>query len=106
MGLGFGKPFLQPVPLPNILSLDPVYLYIPHNTIYWVCMRLGPIGYLALWYLFGSIIVRGCIYVRQLKDKYLQLVAIYVVAMVVMEIMVAYADYQLSFYRNVIYIGM
>jgi hypothetical protein len=44
--------------------------------------------------------------VRKLQDKYLQLAAIYVVAMVVMEIMVAYADYQLSFYRNVIYVGM
>lgn len=106
MGLGFGKPFLQPILLPNILSLDPVYLYIPHNTVYWVWMRLGPVGYLAMWYLFGSIIARGCIYARQIKDKYLQLIAIYIVAMVVMEIVVAYADYQLSFYRNVIYIGM
>jgi hypothetical protein len=26
--------------------------------------------------------------------------------MVIMEIIVAYADYQLSFYRNMIYIGM
>lgn len=106
MGLGFGKEFLQPVLLPNLLSLDPVYLYIPHNTIYWVWMRLGPIGYLALWYLFGSIIIRGCIYVKSLKDRYLQLTAIYIVVMILIEIMVAYADYQLSFYRNVIYVGM
>jgi hypothetical protein len=106
LGLGFGKPFPQPILLPNILVDDPVYNYIPHNTIYWVWMRLGPMGYLALWYLFGTIIVRGCIYVRQLKDKYLQLIAIYIVTMAIMEIIVAYADYQLSFYRNVIYVGM
>ncbi len=106
MGLGFGKPFLQPELLPNISDSDPVYNLIPHNTIYWVWMRLGPIGYLALWYLFGAIIVRGCIYARQLKDKYLQLIAIYIICMVIMEIIVAFADYQLSFYRNVIYVGM
>lgn len=106
MGLGFGKPFLQPVLLPDLSALDPVYNYIPHNTIYWVWMRLGPIGYLALWYLFGTMIVRGSIIARQLKDRYLQLTSIYIVAMIVMEIIVAYADYQLSFYRNVIYIGM
>ncbi len=106
LGLGFGKPFLQPELLPDISTLDPVYLFIPHNTIYWVWMRLGPIGYLALWYLFGAIIVRGCLYARQLKDKYLQLIAIYIVCMVIMEVMVAFADYQLSFYRNVIYVGM
>ncbi len=106
LGLGFGKPFLQPILLPNILSLDPVYLYIPHNTIYWVWMRLGPLGYLAMWCLFGSIIARGAIIARNLKDKYLQVVAIYIVCMVVMEILAAYSDYQLSFYRNVIFIGM
>ena len=106
LGLGFGKPFLQPMLLPDLSSLDPVYNYIPHNTIYWVWMRLGAIGFLALWYLFGAIIVRGSIIARQLKDPYLQLIAIYIVSMVVMEIIVAYADYQLSFYRNVIYVGM
>jgi cell division protein FtsW (lipid II flippase) len=106
MGLGFGKPFLEPKLLPDLSALDPVYNLIPHNSILWVLMRLGPIGYLALWYLFGMIIVRGVIITRQLKDKYMQLVAIYVVCMVIMEIMVAYADYQLSFYRNVIYIGI
>jgi cell division protein FtsW (lipid II flippase) len=106
MGLGFGKPFLQPILLPDLSSLDPVYNYIPHNTIYWVWMRLGPLGFIALWYLLGSMIVRGSIIARRLKDKYLQLIAIYVVAMLVMEVIVAYADYQLSFYRNVIYIGI
>jgi hypothetical protein len=69
-------------------------------------MRLGPIGYLALWYLFGAIIVRGSIIARQLKDNYLQLFSIYIVAMVIIEIIVAFADYQLSFYRNVIFVGM
>ena len=106
LGLGFGKPFLAPIPLADLSSVDPVYLYIPHNSIYWVWMRLGPIGYLALWWLFGAIIVRGGIIARQLKDKYLQLIAIYIIAMVIMEIMVAFADYQLSFYRNVIFVGM
>jgi hypothetical protein len=105
LGLGFGKPFLQPELLPNLLSLDPYYNYIPHNTIYWIWMRLGPFGYLAFWYLIGAIIVRGCLIVRQLQDRYLQLVAIYIVSVTFMEIIVAYADYQLFFYRNVIYLG-
>jgi O-Antigen ligase len=106
MGLGFGKQFLQPIPLADLSIVDPVYLYIPHNSIYWVWMRLGPIGFLALWYLFGAMIVRGGIITRRLKDPYLQVVAIYIVGMIIMEIIVAYADYQLSFYRNVIYIGL
>ncbi len=106
LGWGFGKPFLQPIALPNILQLDPYYLYIPHNTIYWIWMRLGVPGYAALWFLIGSIIVYGCIIARRLKDPYLQLIAIYIVAITVMEVLVAYADYQLFFYRNVIYLGL
>lgn len=106
LGFGFGKEFLQPKPLPNILSEDPVYLLIPHNTIYWVWMRLGPLGYLLFWYIIGSIIVRGCLIVRQLQDRYLQTVAIYIVAVTFMEIVVAYADYQLYAFRNVIYLGL
>src|SRR5215470_6038512 len=57
LGYGFGKPFLEPMPLVDISSKDPIYLFVPHNTIYWVWMRLGPIGYLALWYLFGALIL-------------------------------------------------
>lgn len=106
IGWGFGKPFLQPLPLPNIITLDPYYLYIPHNTIYWVWMRMGAIGYGAFWFLIGSIIVRGCFVARQLRNPYLQLVAIFIVAIVFMEVAVAYADYQLYFYRNVIYLGL
>lgn len=110
IGLGFGKPFSQPVPLtsiyPNVLADDPIYNYVPHNTIYWIWMRLGAIGFFALWYLFGAIIVRGCLIVRQLKDPYLQLVAIYVIGVTFMEITVAFADYQLYSLRNVIYVGL
>jgi len=109
-GLGFGKPFLQPIPLtsiyPTVLQDDPVYNYVPHNTIYWIWMRLGAIGFFALWYLFGTITVRGSLIARQLKDQYLQLVAIYIVAIIFIEIVVAFADYQLYFYRNVIYVGL
>ncbi len=105
-GFGFGKNFLQPQILPNILSEDPVYLLIPHNTIYWIWMRLGPIGDILFWYLIGSIIVRGCIILRQLQDRYLQTVAIYIVAVTFMEIVVAYADYQLYAFRNVMYLGV
>jgi O-antigen ligase len=106
LGIGFGKPFLEPVALVDISADDLYYLYIPHNNIYWVWVKLGPFGYLALWYLVGSIIVRGCHIVRRLKDSYLQLVAIYIVAITFMEIIIAFADYQLFFYRNVIYFGV
>jgi len=110
IGMGFGKTYFQPVPLttvfPDIGQADQYYNYVPHNNIYWVWMRFGAIGFLIFWYLFGSIIVRGSLIARQLRDPYLQIAAIYAVGMTVAEIVVAFADYQLFFYRNVIYIGL
>jgi hypothetical protein len=110
LGLGFGKEFLQPKPLttvfPGIFAQDPIYNIVPHNTIYWVWVDLGPIGFFALWFLIGSIIIRGCFIARELKDPYLQVIAIYIVGVTAMEVAVAFADYQLFFYRNVIDWGL
>jgi O-antigen ligase/polysaccharide polymerase Wzy-like membrane protein len=106
LGWGFGRPFLQPVALPDISQWAPYYLYIPHNTIYWVWMRLGLFGFLALAYLLGSLIVRGALIAGRLRDPSRQNVAIFVVAATVMEILVAYADYQLYVLRNVLYLGV
>lgn len=106
LGLGFGKPFYQPIPLTNIGTLDQNYLLIPHNTIYWVWMRLGLVGFLALWLLFGSVIARGGYIIRHLRDSYLRMTAVYIVATIFMAIFVAFADYQLFVFRNVIFIGL
>lgn len=106
LGYGFGRPFMQPIVLPNIISLDPYYLYIPHNTVLWVWMRLGPLGFGALFYLLGSFVVRSGIIARTIRDRDLQLVAIFAVAVVMIEIPLAYGDYQLFFYRNIFYLGL
>ena len=106
LGFGFGKPFIQAVALPNVLELDPYYLYIPHNNVLWVWMRLGPLGFGALWYLFGSAIVAGCMIVRRLRIPQLQFFAIFTLALVMMEVILAYGDYQFFFYRNMIYVGV
>ncbi len=106
IGYGFGKPFLTPSPLPDILGLDPYYLYIPHNNILWIWMRLGPIGYLAFWYLFGAAIVRGGVIMKRLRDPDLQLFALFAIGSFLMEIPLAYGDYQIYFYRNVFITGL
>jgi hypothetical protein len=106
LGYGFGKPFLQPQMLPDVSQLDPYYLYIPHNNVLWIWMRLGPLGFAALWNLIGTGIVCGCLIARRLRNRELQLFAIFAVSAVVMEVIVAYGDYQFYFYRNMIYIGI
>lgn len=106
LGAGFGTKFLQPLHLPDISIHDKNYLYIPHNTLYWIWMRFGLIGFFALWYLLGAAIIRAGIILRSLRDPYLQLTAIYIVGMIFAELIVAYGDYQFYTYRNVIYTGL
>ena len=106
LGWGFGKEFIQQVRLTDISSLDANYLYIPHNTVYWIWMRLGAFGFMAFWLFIGSIIVRGTQIARRLRDPYLQVVAVYVVSATFMQLIVAYADYQFFAFRNVIYLGL
>ncbi len=106
LGYGFGKPFLQPQKLPDIGGLDPYYLYIPHNNILWIWMRLGPIGFLAFWYVISAAIVRGGVLMKRLRDPDLQLVAMFIIGAIVTEIPLAYGDYQLYFYRNIFITGL
>lgn len=110
IGLGFGKPYYEPISLttvfPQILANDMYYAYIPHNNIYWVWMRLGIIGFCAFWYLIGSAIIKGSLIARNLQDRYLQLIAIYIIGIIGIEIVVAFSDYQLFNFRNIIYVGL
>jgi hypothetical protein len=106
LGYGFGKPFLEPDPLPNIAFADPYYLYIPHNNILWIWMRLGPLGYLAFWYVVSAAIVRGGVILKRLRDPDLQVVAIFAIGAIIMEIPLAYGDYQIYFYRNIFMTGL
>ena len=58
LGVGFGKPFLRPYPLPaitNFLLAD----YMPHNSLMWIWLKSGVFGFVAMLYLFGATMRQG-----------------------------------------------
>jgi hypothetical protein len=57
-GLGFGRPYVFYVPLPD-LSFWVFWHYIPHNQVFWVWMRVGPIGFAMFLSVLGIAIVHG-----------------------------------------------
>jgi hypothetical protein len=88
-GIGFGKPFLRPVPLPGITPflLEP---YVPHNSILWIWMKAG--GFVALLYLLSTAMRTGARAVLQAPrggDAALMLTS---VAFVLMYVVFAYVD--------------
>jgi hypothetical protein len=57
-GVGFGKPFYRPAPMPDI-SFFVFWQYVPHNSLFWVWLKTGVLGFIALLYLFGRAIQEG-----------------------------------------------
>lgn len=109
IGYGFGKPMLVPYPLPGINTVSATYVFwniMPHNSILWVWMRLGTIGYVLLWFLIGIAIKQALEVARRLKDPYLKGLAVWIALIIVQQIIFGYLDLQWVNYRNMITLGV
>ena len=104
LGVGFGNKYEQPLPLVPIAF--PLRDWIPHNEIWWIWLKTGTIGFVVFWLFIGSAIIQGSLILRRLRDPYHQALAAMTIAFVCMQIVIAYADLQLTFYRNMIYLGI
>lgn len=106
VGVGFGIPMLVIFPMADISYIYPLWNYIPHNTLLWVGMRMGAVGYAAFWGLVAMAILQATRQLATSKDKLLNAVAAFAIAAIVAEIVVGYSDLQLDSYRNLIVFGV
>lgn len=91
LGIGFGQPFLKPIPLPDI-SFFEFWEYIPHNSVLWVWTKVGIVGFLAFLYTFALGIARGIRAAAHMRDPDdLALVAT-IAAFIPMTLVVAFVD--------------
>src|SRR5439155_17948960 len=49
LGMGLGQPYEEVVKGPDISQSFALYRYIPHNSILWMMMAGGPLGFFLLW---------------------------------------------------------
>lgn len=105
IGVGFGSPYLMAYPMADISRIYPLWNVIPHNSLMWVGMRMGAIGFVAFWGLIGLAILQGFYVLGRSRDPLIRAVAAVAIAAVVAEIMVGYGDLQLESYRNLIFLG-
>ena len=103
IGTGFGVAYMQPLPLYAIRF--PLMDYIPHNEILWVLVKMGGIGFFAFWLFFNSFVAKGVQVLKNLKSPYLKAVTIFIIIAVINQMVVSYFDLQLTYYRNMIYLG-
>jgi O-antigen ligase len=105
-GIGLGIPMFVVFPMADISYVYPLWNYIPHNTLLWIGMRMGAVGFAAFWGLVGIAILQACSQIATRKDPLLNVVAAFAVAAIVAEIIQGYSDLQLDSYRNLIVFGV
>jgi O-Antigen ligase len=90
-GMGFGRPFLQPIPLPDI-SFFEFWQYIPHNSVLWIWIKMGFLGFVAMLFMFARSVQLGARSVALVRSN--DHVAFVVVGLtyVVMFLTFAYVD--------------
>lgn len=103
IGIGFGKRYEQPLPLVDIPY--PLRDYIPHNQIFWIFVKMGAVGFFAFWFFFNSVAAKGVQIFSQLDDPYLKAVTLFIVTAIINQMVVSFFDLQLTYYRNMIYLG-
>lgn len=106
IGYGFGKPMLTPQPLPDISMIYVWWNIMPHNSILWVWMRLGTIGFILLWFMLCTAIIQSMKLMRRLRDPQLQSLALFIGLMLVQEVIFGYLDLQWTNYRNLVSVGL
>src|SRR5262249_24488436 len=74
IGVGFGSPYLMAYPMADISQIYPLWNVIPHNSLMWVGMRMGAIGFAAFWALIGLGILQGFVLARS-RDPLMRAVA-------------------------------
>ena len=103
VGIGFGKKYDAPIKLAHLLF--PLREYIPHNEILWLLVKTGAVGFFLFWFFLNSFVSQGASLLSRLKDPYLKAVCAVAVVAVVSQITVSYFDLQLTYYRNMVYLG-
>ena len=91
-GAGFGRPMQILLPLPNLTSIFPLWAYIPHNTILWVWMRLGLLGFAAFWFMVGRMLLASTIVAGTEKDPYLKAIGLLAVTIIMAWVMQGLVD--------------
>jgi O-antigen ligase len=52
-GAGYGRRMVMFEQIPDLTAIFSLWAYIPHNTILWVWLRLGILGFAAFWFMVG-----------------------------------------------------
>ena len=103
LGVGFGNKYDMPIPLADIPF--PLRDFIAHNQVLWFLAKTGAVGYFCFWIFFNCFAFRGAYALRRFKDPYFKAISVMIVVAIFNQMVASYYDLQLTFYRNMVYLG-
>ena len=90
-GVGFGKKFYMPYPLPDI-SFFEWWEYITHNSIIWIWMKSGVGGFFTMFWMIGMALMTGGRLLWKMPNNEMAAVLLSMTLYVLMHFMFAYVD--------------
>lgn len=105
LGVGFGRPFLMAVGLPD-LSWWPFWHFEPHNNVLWVWLKTGALGYVFFWTMIGGAVSRAAFAAKRLVDPTLRCAALFCLVAVVGTVVFAWVDLGLVSGRVTMLLGV
>jgi O-antigen ligase len=105
MGLGFGRPYTFYVAMAD-LSFWPLWPYVAHNTVLWVWMKAGMLGFATLLALFAVAMMRSIQVMAALTGDALRPLAVSLGAIVLMMLLYSWVDVGLVSARALVLFGV
>lgn len=104
VGQGFGHEFVSAGKLAKIEFQFAES--IAHNQIIWLWANMGGLGFAVFWMMVGGIVAYGAALFRAAEGPLAKTVAATVICALIMQVLVSYVDMQLTFARNMTFLGV
>jgi hypothetical protein len=104
LGVGFGRPFLFVVALPD-LSFWPFWHYEPHHNILWIWLKMGAAGFVIFFTLMGSAIARAAHLIRVVRTPEVRVLALFTLIGIISTLVFCYVDLGLTQGRAPVFLG-
>ena len=105
LGEGFGVPIDYALPIVNVSTTDPSIVYVPHNGILYLWMRLGIQGLVVFLLMIAAAIIRAA-QLTKVEDKELALFGTVVICAIVAYLVQGYNDMGFTWFRIALCMGV
>jgi hypothetical protein len=104
IGVGYGKPWIEFIPLPRVST--GFLQYVAHDSVLWIWMRLGHVGFFIFLMLIAQVLIYGPQYCRGVRDPLVQTFGIIAILYMLMAFIYGKYDLQFANYRSMIVLGV